>query len=86
MRAAGLPGWWLWGGGGGAAPAPPLAAGGACFFNSSAEEKSAVSRPSAAAAEGLVAGVAELRAPLSPGGPGGEKPLLCHGSQALSNV
>jgi hypothetical protein len=37
-----------------------------------------------AVAEGL-AGMAELRR-LCPGGPGGEKPLLCHHSQALSNV
>jgi hypothetical protein len=35
--------------------------------------------------EGLGGGIAELR-PLSPGGPGGENPLLCYGSHALSKV
>jgi hypothetical protein len=69
---------WLAGGGGlggGAAPAPPLAPWGASSIRVAKKN---------ARCPGL-AGMAELR-PLFPGVAGRAKPLICHNSQALSNV
>jgi hypothetical protein len=69
--------------GGGAAPAPTGGAWGASVIRVSKKN---------ARCPGLrellpkdMRGMAELR-PLFPGGAGGEKPLLCHNPQALSNV
>jgi hypothetical protein len=71
--------------GGGAAPAPPLAAGGASSIRVPKKNARCQGRPPLwRKAEGLD-GVAELR-PLFPGGPGGETPLLCCGSQALPSA
>jgi hypothetical protein len=71
--------------GGGAAPATTCGAWGASSIRVPKKNARCPGLPELCRKSEGLAGMPELR-PLFPGGPAGERPLLCHNPQALSNV